>query len=368
MGLRIGIVGLPNAGKSTLFNALTGGHIAAERYPFTTIEPNVGVAVIEDPRLDDVAAIVGSPETHPATIEFVDIAGLVEGASRGEGLGNQFLHHIRETDAIAHVVRLFEDPNVAHVAGAIDPIADLETVDTELAIADLETVERAIAKAERQARAGDREATVRMQTLVGLQEHLGAGTPVRSLEFSPAEASIVADLFLLTVKPVLYVANVGEGAQDDSRVAAVRDYAKRAGADVVVIAAELEEELAQLDEVDRGELYAEYGIEEHGLDQVIHAAHHLLGLRTFFTANENEARAWTVPAGTTAPRAAGRIHTDFERGFVRAEVVSFDDLTAAGSEHAAKDAGRWRVEGRDYVVEEGDVILFRFNRPGSGGS
>ena len=362
MGIRCAIVGLPNVGKSTLFNALTAGQVAAENYAFTTIEPNIGVANVPDERLDEVARIVGSAGVVPAVVEFVDVAGLVEGASRGEGLGNQFLHHIREADAIAQVVRCFEDPNVIHVAGTIDPVSDLETVDTELAIADLESVQRAVAKVGRQARAGEGDAKTRLAALERVESHLAAGRPVRSLALTDAERPIVADLFLLTAKPAMYIANVAEdGLGDNALVAAVRNYASAEGADVVVIAGSLEAELAMLDEADRAELLAEYGLEEPGLNKVIRAAYHLLGLRTFFTANDNEARASTVKAGATAPQAAGEIHTDFERGFIRAEVVSYTDLTAAGSEQAAKDAGRWRLEGRDYVVEEGDVILFRFN-------
>ena len=362
MGISCAIVGLPNVGKSTLFNALTAGQVAAENYAFTTIEPNIGVANVPDERLDEVARIVGSARVVPAVVEFVDVAGLVEGASRGEGLGNQFLHHIREADAIAQVVRCFEDPNVIHVAGTIDPVSDLETVDTELAIADLESVQRAVAKVGRQARAGEGDAKTRLAALERVESHLAAGRPVRSLALTDAERSIVAELFLLTAKPAMYIANVAEdGLGDNALVAAVRSYASAEGTDVVVIAGRLEAELAMLDEADRAELLAEYGLEEPGLNKVIRAAYHLLGLHTFFTANDNEARASTVKAGATAPQAAGEIHTDFERGFIRAEVVSYTDLTAAGSEQAAKDAGRWRLEGRDYVVEEGDVILFRFN-------
>jgi ribosome-binding ATPase len=356
VALRIGIVGLPNVGKSTVFNAVTGAAVAAESYPFTTIEPNRGVAVVEDARLGEVAAIIGSPETHPASIEFVDIAGLVEGASHGEGLGNQFLHHIREMDAIVHVVRCFDDPNVSHVAGAIDPEADMGVVETELLIADLETVQRAKDKVERRARAGDREAAARLDILDRLEKHLAGGAPARMF----AQSS--SDLFLLTTKPVLYVANVDEPQLEASVcVDAVRSHAASTGAGVVVIAARLEADLTSFDESDRVELLAEYGIADPGLVRLIGAAHELLGLRTFFTANENEARAWTVPAGTLALAAAGAIHSDFERGFIRAEVVAYDDLISAGSEHAAKESGRWRTEGRDYEVQEGDVIRFRFN-------
>lgn len=357
VGLRIGIVGLPNVGKSTLFNALTGASIAADSYPFTTIEPNRGVAVVDDPRLAEIAEIVGSPETHSATIEFVDIAGLVEGASQGEGLGNQFLHHIRETDAIVHVVRCFEDPNIAHVAGTIDAAADLAVVETELLIADLEAVQRAEDKVERQARAGERDASARLEALQRLDAHLAGGAPARTFR-----APLPDDLFLLTSKPVLYAANTSEAELSTSPcVDAVRRHAAATGAAVVVLAAQLEADLAAFDEADRAELLTGYGITEPGLLRLIAAARELLDLRTFFTANENEARAWMVPAGTLAPAAAGGIHTDFERGFIRAEVVGYDDLIAAGSEHAAKESGKWRTEGRDYEVQEGDVIRFRFN-------
>jgi ribosome-binding ATPase len=356
VGFSIGIVGLPNVGKSTLFNALTTAAVAAENYPFTTIEPNRGVAVVDDPRLGEIAAIFGSPKTHPATIEFVDIAGLVEGASHGEGLGNQFLHHIRETDAIAHIVRCFEDPNVAHVAGTIDPATDLGVVETELLIADLEAVRRAEDKIGRQARAGDRHAAARLETLQHLDDHLAGGAPARTF------GTPIEDLFLLTSKPTLYVVNVDESGVSTSQCAeAVRQHAAATGAGVVVVPARLEVDLASFDEDDRAELLADYGGTESGLVALIEAAHRLLDLRTFFTANESEARAWTVPVGTRAPAAAGAIHSDFERGFVRAEVVSYDDLVETGSEHAAKESGRWRTEGRDYEVQEGDVIRFRFN-------
>ena len=362
MSIRCGIVGLPNVGKSTLFNALTRAEIDAANYPFCTIDPNIGIATVPDPRLEAIAEIVQPEEIVPTVVEFVDIAGLVSGASQGEGLGNQFLSHIRETDAIAQVVRCFEDPDVVHVSGQIDPLADIDIINTELVIADLGTVERSLEKATRRARAGEKEMQTIVATLEMVRSHLEAGRPVRSLQLTGEQRLRVRDLFLLTAKPAMYIANVGEdGLAGNPLVDAVRDHATADGADLVVISGNLEAELALLDNEDRDEMLAEYGLSEPGLNKVIRAAYHLLGLVTFFTAGEKEARAWTVRRGATAPQAAGQIHTDFERGFIRAEVVTYDDFIGSRGELGAKEAGKWRLEGKDYVVQEGDVIFFRFN-------
>lgn len=362
MSIRCGIVGLPNVGKSTLFNALTRAEIDAANYPFCTIDPNIGIATVPDPRLEAIAEIVQPEEIVPTVVEFVDIAGLVSGASQGEGLGNQFLSHIRETDAIAQVVRCFEDPDVVHVSGQIDPLADIDIINTELVIADLGTVERSLEKATRRARAGEKEMQTIVATLEMVRSHLEAGRPVRSLQLTGEQRLRVRDLFLLTAKPAMYIANVGEdGLAGNPLVDAVRDHATADDADLVVISGNLEAELALLDNEDRDEMLAEYGLSEPGLNKVIRAAYHLLGLVTFFTAGEKEARAWTVRHGATAPQAAGQIHTDFERGFIRAEVVTYDDFIGSRGELGAKEAGKWRLEGKDYVVQEGDVIFFRFN-------
>jgi len=362
MGFKCGIVGLPNVGKSTLFNALTRAGVPAENYPFCTIDPHVGVVEVPDPRLDRLAAIVKPQKVVPAVIEFVDIAGLVAGASRGEGLGNKFLAHIREVDAIAHVVRCFENPNVTHVAGGIDPIADIETINTELALADLETVEKAYARAATRAKSGAKEDVRQRDLLARVREHMNTGAPLRQLALSAEERAILKPLCLLTVKPTMYIANVSEnGFRDNPYLERVRAYAAKEGAVVVPVSAAIEAELAELSPEDKQAFLADLGLEEPGLNRVIRAGYKLLGLITFFTAGPKEVRAWTVPAGATAPQAAGVIHSDFERGFIRAEVIAYEDYVALGGEAAAREAGKLRLEGKDYRVQDGDVVHFRFN-------
>jgi ribosome-binding ATPase len=362
MGFKCGIVGLPNVGKSTLFNALTKAGIESANYPFCTIEPNVGMVTVPDPRLDALADIVNPKQTLPAMMQFVDIAGLVKGASSGEGLGNQFLANIRETEAIGHVVRCFEGTDVVHVEGKVDPINDIEVINTELALADMDTVERAILKCGKLSKSGNKEAIFEKQTLEKVKAHLDEGHPVRIMDLTPEEFIIIRRLFLLTAKPVLYIANVDDnGHENNPLLDSVRLLAEKEGAAVVDLCAATEAELIELDDEDRKEFMDDLGLAEPGLNRVIRAGYELLGLQTYFTAGVKEVRAWTVKKGATAPQAAGVIHTDFEKGFIRAEVTAYEDFVANRGEQGAKEAGKLRLEGKEYIVNDGDVMHFRFN-------
>lgn len=362
MGIKCGIVGLPNVGKSTLFNALTKAGIEAANYPFCTIEPNVGVVTVPDPRLDALSEIVKPQQVLPATVEFVDIAGLVKGASSGEGLGNQFLANIRETDAIAHVVRCFENSDVVHVEGRVDPLSDIEVINTELLLADMDTVAKAMLKANKNSKSGNKDGVFELKTLEKIKAHVDEGHPVRTLDFTPEELTVVRRLFLLTAKPVLYVANVSDdGYENNPLLAKVQALAAEENARIVALCASTEAELMELDDADRQEFMADLGLEEPGLNKVIRAGYDLLGLQTYFTAGVKEVRAWTIPKGATAPQAAGVIHTDFEKGFIRAEVVAYDAFINCRGEQGAKEAGKLRLEGKEYIVADGDVMHFRFN-------
>jgi hypothetical protein len=362
MGFKCGIVGLPNVGKSTLFNSLTLAGIAAENYPFCTIEPNVGIVAVNDPRLQVLADIVQPQKIIPTTMEFVDIAGLVEGASKGEGLGNQFLGHIRETDAIAHVVRCFENDDVVHVAGRVNPLSDIAVINTELALADMETVERAIQRIEKLAKLNPKEAKTRLDALQRLSQALDQGLPTRGVDLSPEERQSVRDIHLITMKPIMYIANIAEGTEEGNPLLdQVRQFTAEEGAALIPLCVAVEAEIAQLDGDDRKEFLMEMGMAEPGLDRVVRTGYQLLSLLTFFTAGKKEVRAWTVASGSSAPQAAGRIHTDFEKGFIRAEVIAFEDFKSLGGEQRAKEAGKLRLEGKSYIVNEGDVMHFRFN-------
>lgn len=363
--MKIGIVGLPNVGKSTLFNAITKAGAESANYPFCTIEPNIGMVCVPDKRIDVLSKMYDTDKSTYATIEFVDIAGLVKGASKGEGLGNKFLSHIRETDAIAHVVRCFNDENIVHVAGKIDPIGDIETISLELVFADLETLNKRIDRVAKLTKSGDKKAIAELELLNRIKAHLEEGKPVRTMDMTSEEREIIKDAFFLTDKKVIYVANVSESQladkENDPNVLKVKEYAKNEGAEVITLCAKLEEDLSELEDEDKELLMQDYGIDESGLDKLIKASYSLLGLISFLTAGKQECRAWTIKKGTKAPQAAGKIHSDFERGFIKAEVVSYDDLIKYGSMNATKEKGLVRLEGKDYVVQDGDIILFRFN-------